>query len=274
MPDPHTTITELVTGLGMLGHDDVGDALAARPAEMVSVSPELWAQLDRWYGGRGWLQEFYAAFANGAAFLRARDGLRGRRPITVDWRGNAKPIDDELVPADLRVDHVYLVSCKYLSKIVANAAPARLFDGLLRTRVPAERTSWFQHVAPNELRALTVVACRDAGVEVVDQYVTTGSGKGSTSAPSTPPRLSVTSGLRHRRRDRRPFRRGRPLVGDRVGPGDGCVRAGRPAAGSAAVRRDRRGRRRIVLVWSGFECQPDGGYLAWTHVGTGVRRDP
>src|SRR5687768_13341235 len=104
MPDPHTTITELVTGLGMLGHDDVGAALAARPAEMVSVSPELWAQLDRWYGGRGWLQEFYAAFANGAAFLRARDGLRGRRPIVVDWRGNAKPIDDELVPADLRVD--------------------------------------------------------------------------------------------------------------------------------------------------------------------------
>ena len=171
MPDPRTTITELVTGLGMLGHEDVGAALAARPPEMVSVSPDLWAQLDRWYGGRGWLQEFYAAFANGLAFLGARDGLRGRRPLVVDWRGNAKPIDDELVPADLRVDHVYLVSCKYLSKIVANSAPARLFDGLLRVRVPAERTSWFEQVAPDELRALTRTACDDAGVPVVNRVV-------------------------------------------------------------------------------------------------------
>ena len=171
MPDPRTTITELVTGLGMLGHDGVDAALAARPTEMVSISPELWAQLERWYHGRGWLQEFYAAYANGAAFLAARDGLRGRVPLTIDWRGNAKPIDDELVPADLRIDHVYLVSCKYLSKIVANAAPARLFDGLLRVRVPAERTSWFHDVAPDELRTLTRAACADADVQVVDQFL-------------------------------------------------------------------------------------------------------
>ena len=26
------------------------------------------------------------------------------------------------------IDHVYLVSCKYLSKVLANAAPSRLFD--------------------------------------------------------------------------------------------------------------------------------------------------
>ena len=30
-----------------------------------------------------------------------------------------------MVPADLRVDHVWLISCKYLSKVLANAAPAR-----------------------------------------------------------------------------------------------------------------------------------------------------
>jgi hypothetical protein len=171
VPDPRTTITELVTGLGMLGYEDIGAALAARPGEMVSVSPDLWSQLDRWHDGRNWQHEFHAAFLNGAAFLSAADALRGRRPVLVEWRGNAKPIDDELLPADLRVDHVYLVSCKYLSRIVANAAPARLFDGLLRIRVPAERTSWYEHVAPDELRALTEAACVVADVPTVGRVV-------------------------------------------------------------------------------------------------------
>ena len=32
---------------------------------------------------------------------------------------------------DLRVDHVYLVSCKYLSNILFNVSPASVFDSLL-----------------------------------------------------------------------------------------------------------------------------------------------
>ena len=32
---------------------------------------------------------------------------------------------------DLRIDHVYLVSCKYLSNILFNASPAHVFDALL-----------------------------------------------------------------------------------------------------------------------------------------------
>jgi hypothetical protein len=168
MPDARTTITELVTGLGTLGFDGVEEALAARPPAMVSVSPALWDDLDRWWNG-AYRVEFEAAFANGRALLRALDGLRGRTPLVVDWRGTAKPVDDELVPADLRIDHVYLVSCKYLSKIVANAAPARLFDGLLRLRTPSERTSWFDVVAPEETGALLRAACEATGVGPEDR---------------------------------------------------------------------------------------------------------
>jgi hypothetical protein len=168
VPDRLTTITELVTGIGMLGYDDVGAAVQARPQQMVSVAPALWDDLERWRSGAQWLQAYEAAFANGRAFLRAQDALRGRIPALIDWRGNAKPVDDELVPADLRVDHVYLVSCKYLSKIVVNASPSRLFDGLLRTKTPTERTSWFEVVAPEESAALARAARDLAGENRAD----------------------------------------------------------------------------------------------------------
>ena len=58
---------------------------------------------------------FVASWMNGQAFLRAQDALRGRPPLVVEWRGPHRSVGDEAVPADLRVDHVYLVSCKYLS---------------------------------------------------------------------------------------------------------------------------------------------------------------
>ena len=164
-PTPRTTITELVTGLGMLGYDDVGDgAWRARPgrdgergAGRCGTTSNAGAAASR-----GGSRRYEAAFANGRAFLAvAATPCESGIPEVIDWRGNAKPVDDELVPADLRVDHVYLVSCKYLSKIVVNVSPARLFDGLLRVRMPAERSSWYDGVAPEELercsaRAVTV----------------------------------------------------------------------------------------------------------------------
>lgn len=167
MPDTRTTITELVTGLGMLGYDRPDAAVAARPDAMASVSPAMWADLERWADSPVWAPEFAASFRNGAVFLGADDALRGRVPIHIDWRGSTKPVDDDLVPADLRVDHVYLVSCKYLSRILGNAAPARLFDGLLRIRMPSERTSWFETVAADELEALTLASTGHAGLPSV-----------------------------------------------------------------------------------------------------------
>lgn len=166
--DDRTTVTELVTGLGTLGHDSVAEALAARPAAMVSVSPELWHRLGAFNEGGAESVAFEAAFTNGRALLAAADGLRGRVPLTVEWRGDARAVDDDLVPVDLRIDHVFLVSCKYRSQVVANVAPARLFDGLLRLRAPAGRVGWFEVVAPTEHRALVMAACAHAGVAVPD----------------------------------------------------------------------------------------------------------
>ena len=51
MPDHRTTVTELITGLGALGIPDVATALAARPREMASVSPEQWELLAELHGG-------------------------------------------------------------------------------------------------------------------------------------------------------------------------------------------------------------------------------
>lgn len=167
MPDTRTTITELVTGLGMLGHSTVEETIAARPPEMASVSPQLWDELDRWSRSPTWTKEFAAAFRNGVVFLGSPGALRDRIPQVIDWRGNTRPVDDDLVPADLRIDHVYLVSCKYLSKVLGNAAPSRLFDGLLRVRTPADRLSWFEVVAADELEVLTEASARHAGIAPV-----------------------------------------------------------------------------------------------------------
>ena len=154
MADLRTTITEVVTGLGMIGFDDVDDALAARPRALVDVSCELWDQLAEAWSRPSQRQAFVAAWTNGRRFLDARDGLRGREPLLIEWKGSHRSPGDEVVPADLRVDHVYLVSCKYESDILANASPARLFDGLLATTGNWDRNDWYDTVAPDELVAL------------------------------------------------------------------------------------------------------------------------
>ena len=56
-----------------------------------------------------------------------------------------------MAPIDLRIDHVYLISCKYESDILANASPGRVFDGLLATSGDWERGDWYEAVAPAEL---------------------------------------------------------------------------------------------------------------------------
>ncbi|HMG40454.1 MAG TPA: hypothetical protein VK611_03965 [Acidimicrobiales bacterium] len=156
MADHRTTITELVTGLGTLGFGSLEEALAARPAEMVSMSPELWCLLEELHRGGAYGQEFLGAWHNGVAFLAAADGLRGRRPLTIEWRGAQKQPGDEAVPADLRIDHVFLVSCKYLSQIVSNTSPTHVFDRLLAGGHGQGGRSgdWFAEVAPAAYQSL------------------------------------------------------------------------------------------------------------------------
>jgi len=123
VPSLRTTVTELATGLGMTGHASLDEALDARPESMVSLAPEHWSLLERANRGGAHRLDFFTAFSNGQAFLRADNGLRNRLPISIEWKGSQRAPGDEVAPIDLRVDHVYLVSCKYLSTILVNASP-------------------------------------------------------------------------------------------------------------------------------------------------------
>ncbi len=160
MPDDRTTVTELATALGMLGSGDVPRALARRPGAL-AVPDDTWHHLGELHASGRFDAEFVTAFDNGRAFLDATDALRGRIPRLIEWTGGRRPPGDEVAPVDLRVDHVYLVSCKYLSRNIANPSPARLFDGLLATTRQWEQTDWYEVVAPDELRTL-YDACRRA----------------------------------------------------------------------------------------------------------------
>jgi hypothetical protein len=164
MPSDRTTVTEVGTALGMLGLPGVDDAVRSRTPVMRSLSPETWDRLASLRAGGAYDTEFHAAFENGRAFLAAADGLRGRLPQIVEWKGTGRAPGDEVAPVDLRVDHVYLVSCKYLSDILFNVSPSHVFDYLLLTG--QSRTArgardvlpgggdWYAEVAPAEYQAL------------------------------------------------------------------------------------------------------------------------
>ncbi len=147
MPDDRTTVTELGTALGTLPYPDPVKALACRPGQL-HVGEDVWDHLDAIVGSGRFTAELDTAFANGRALLEAHDGLRGRPPLIIEWTGGRRPPGDEVAPIDLRIDHVYLVSCKYESDILANASPARVFDGLLATTGSWDRGDWYEAVAP------------------------------------------------------------------------------------------------------------------------------
>ena len=138
----------------MLGLPSLPAVLAARPAAMVSVSPLQWQQLADAHAGGAHRREFDDAWANGASFLVAVDGLRGRRPRVIEWKGGHRAAGDEAAPVDLRVDHVYLVSCKYRSHILHNSSPRQLFEHLLGPGGSARSTDWFGYTAPRQYQDL------------------------------------------------------------------------------------------------------------------------
>lgn len=152
MPSAKTEITEIVTGMAITGASDLPSALADRA--VANVSDEIWHRLATLEREGRHRQEFAAAWANGVAFLRSPDGLRGRAPLSVEWKGPTHAPGDEVVPADLRIDHVWLVSCKYLSKVLANSAPARLFDRALVGGPSAASGDWYAEVAPEPYQGL------------------------------------------------------------------------------------------------------------------------
>ncbi|HEY6623957.1 MAG TPA: hypothetical protein VIX85_09010 [Acidimicrobiales bacterium] len=160
MPDDRTTVTELATALGTLPVGDLTASLRSRPAE-VRIDHPTWQRLEELHRSGRLAQEFELAFANGRALAQAEDGLRGRSPRIIEWTGGRRPPGDEVAPIDLRIDHVYLVSCKYDSDILANTSPARLFHGLLATNGPWDRGDWYAATAPDEFQLL-YLACLEA----------------------------------------------------------------------------------------------------------------
>lgn len=161
MADLRTEVTEIVTGLAMIGFPDLDYALSVRPAVVKNVRPEHFDRLSEARGAGRFAPEFETAWSNGAAF--ARDALRGRPPTRLEWKGPHKPPGYEQVPADLRIDHVYLVSCKYGSNILHNASPAHLFDRRLADRRRDGTTDWFAEVAPEAYQELYDACRREIG---------------------------------------------------------------------------------------------------------------
>ncbi|MGQ0833026.1 MAG: hypothetical protein ACT4OV_15265 [Microthrixaceae bacterium] len=152
MPSAKTEITEIVTGMAIAGAPSVEAALRSRL--VANVSDDVWERLRGLDRAGLHRQEFAAAWANGLAFLASEDGLRNRPARIVEWKGPTHAPGDEVVPADLRVEHVWLISCKYLSKVLANAAPARLFDRALAGGPSRVAGDWYAEVAPATYQAL------------------------------------------------------------------------------------------------------------------------
>ena len=158
MPALRTEVTEITTGLGMLGFRTLDDALRVRPAAITNVTDEHYARLEAARASGVLPRAFEVAWQNGMAFALAGEGLRGRPPWWLEWKGGHRPPGYEQIPADLRVDHVYLVSCKYGSDILTNSSPANLFDRHLSERRD-DRADWYLEVAPEAYQRL-YSACR------------------------------------------------------------------------------------------------------------------
>ncbi len=153
MADTRTEISEIVTGLGLFGFRDLHRALAARPRFITNVDDVVYDRLDEAFAAGDHAAVFDVAWQNGQKFARAEEGLRGRPPWTVEWKGPHRPPAYEQIPADLRVDHVYLISCKYGSKILQNASPWNLFDRALSER-EKRGDDWFAEVAPQSYQEI------------------------------------------------------------------------------------------------------------------------
>jgi len=158
-----TEITEVVTGLAMLGYNSLERALSVRPRAVVNVSDENFDRIEAAWVEGDHAREFETAWQNGWIFARSEDGLRGRPPWLLEWKGPHKPPGYEQVPADLRIDHVYLVSCKYGSNILHNVSPSHLFDRALAERRVERGSDWFETSAPEAYQDFYATVLDDIG---------------------------------------------------------------------------------------------------------------
>jgi hypothetical protein len=147
MPRIETEVTELATALGALGYD-LEAGLLQLPPEIANVPLATWDRLRAVHQAGQHRLLFTTAWANGRAFLLAKDGLRGRIPIRIEWKGPDRQVEQDPIPADLRIDNVFLVSVKTRSAVLWNRSPSQVFT---RTANP---THWYAETAGGEYQAL------------------------------------------------------------------------------------------------------------------------
>jgi len=143
-----TKITEVVTALGVMGeHARLSDAMhSAQPPVIGNLAPGDWGEIVAAYDAGEHAAEFAAAFENGRHFFEVE--LGSAAPRAVEWRGNRKTLYHHDIPVDIRVNSVYLISCKYNSKVLLNPSPHALFAGALAAT--GRGPHWYEEVAPAE----------------------------------------------------------------------------------------------------------------------------
>jgi hypothetical protein len=154
VPSERTFVTELATALGMCKGGELEEIIEKRPTTLSNLSGSDWEKLALLKSSGRFERDFESGFQNGRGFLAAPDALNGRLPRIIEWTGGRNAPGDEVVPSDLRIDHVYLVSCKYLSRILQNRSPARLVDGLLSQAPTGDSRDWYARVALDAYKSL------------------------------------------------------------------------------------------------------------------------
>lgn len=152
MPSFRTLITEITTGLGMLGKNNLNKVLEGSIPEIIfNVTDDDWQTLCECYQDPQYVEIFSQAWDAGKSFFEAIEGLRNQQPFRIEWKGShVPPASWEKIPSDLRVNHVYLISCKFGSKILLNTSPANLFNYLLEPSIKSTNTNWYEYVAKSE----------------------------------------------------------------------------------------------------------------------------
>ncbi len=151
-----TRITELATAIGVSGLT-LDQAAQLNTCPIHNVDTTTWRQLIAQLHAEQHRHSFLSAWNNGRAFNRSSDGLDSRIPRHIEWKGPHRIVGDDVIPSDLRVDRVYLISCKYLSKVMFNASPQRVFERNLAGDIRSG-SNWFSCVAPDQLQDLYRVA--------------------------------------------------------------------------------------------------------------------
>ncbi len=150
----------------MLGYDSLERALVRQPREISDVPAPTWEAVAAAVDDPKFRVDAAGAWRNGVVFFESDEGLRRRPPLSIEWKGGHKAPGLETVPVDLRVDHVFLISCKYASKILLNASPSQLF----LSEPPSG--DWYDEVAPDQHQALYEAARVHSGDGELPAFVT------------------------------------------------------------------------------------------------------